>query len=208
MRSNRLLGSSKSNCSMAKSASIRGVTLEIRRLTNAEFTMLVPTLVDIYIDAMGYNPTIRAQRINVWRGEVRWPGFTAIAAVEGGEVVGVAYGFLGARERWWDRQLIRALRQRGGPTESEWAMLRNYFEVAEVHVTPGQQGRGIGTLLLDELLRGVPAHWALLSTPEVEGEENNAFSLYRKFGFQDIVRGFLYEGDARPFAILGRKLVE
>lgn len=182
------------------------VTLEIRRLTHAEFSMLAPMLVDIYMEAMEYSPSIRAQRIRVWRSEVTWPGFTAVVAIDGGDIVGVAYGFLGARERWWDRQLVRALRERGGPNDAERAMLADYFEVAEVHVSPQCQGRGIGTLLLDELLQGVPARWVLLSTPEVEGEANNAFSLYRKFGFEDVARFFLYDGDPRPFAILSLDL--
>ena len=77
-----------------------GVTVEIRRLSPAEFTMLAPDLVDIYLEAMGYDPSIRQQRINVWRREIMWEGFTAIAAVEQEDVVGVAYGFLGTRERW------------------------------------------------------------------------------------------------------------
>lgn len=170
--------------------------------------MLVPALVDIYIEAMGYSPTIRPQRLRVWRGEVRWPGFTAIAAAEDDALVGVAYGFLGARERWWDRQLVRGMQRRGGPTPEEQDMLNSYFEVAEVHVKPGHQGKGIGSALLKELLRGVPAKWALLSTPEVRGEANNAFSVYRKFGFADVVRDFLYDGDARPFAILSLDLTE
>lgn len=181
--------------------------VEIRRLTKPEFLMLVPTLVDIYMEAMEYSPAIRQQRIRVWRGEVAWPGFTAVAAVYDGAVVGVAYGFLGARERWWDRQLVKALRQNGGLTTQHTTMLADYFEVAEVHVSPAYQGKGIGTHLLRELLRGVPARWALLSTPEVDGEANNAFSLYRKFGFEDLVRHFHYDGDARPFAILALDVV-
>lgn len=183
------------------------MTVEIRRLRPAEFSLLVPQLVDIYIDAMGYDPSMRGQRISVWRGEVRWPGFTAIAAVDGNDVVGIAYGFLGARERWWDKQLVRCMEQQpGGLTPQHRDMLRNYFEVAEVHVSPTRQGCGIGAALLTELLRLAPAQWALLSTPEVPGEANNAFGLYRKFGFIDVGRHFYYPGDQRPFAILGRPL--
>jgi len=182
--------------------------VEIRQLTHAEFTMLTPQLVDIYLEAMEYSPAIRGQRIKVWRGEVLWPGFTAIVAVQQGAIVGVAYGFLGARERWWDRQLVRAMRQRGGPTPQDKEILQDYFEVAEVHVSPACQGHGIGSQLLDGLLALAPARWALLSTPEVEGEANNAFRVYRKFGFWDLARDFLYDGDTRPFAILGLDLTQ
>ena len=183
--------------------------VEIRRLTPGEYTLLVPQLVDIYIAAMEYDPKIRDQRIRVWKDEVTWPGFTAIAAVDGDEVVGVAYGFLGSRERWWDRQLVRAMRgtgQQSQLSDEQQAILDNYFEVTEVHVAPGRQGAGIGAALLKELLRLAPAEWALLSTPEVDNEANHAFHLYRRFGFTDIARGYRYPGDYRPFAILGRRL--
>lgn len=183
-----------------------GVTVELRRLTPGEYSILVPTLVDIYIEAMGYNPNIKEQRVRIWHDEVKWPGFTAIAAVDGDTVVGVAYGFLGNRDRWWDRQLVRAMRMTGGISQERQAILNSYFEVTEIHVSPARQGEGIGAALLSELIRLAPAKWALLSTPEVEGEENNAFSLYRKFGFEDIARNYRYPGDFRPFAILGRPL--
>lgn len=168
--------------------------------------MLTPTLVDIYIEAMGYPRTMRRQRIQVWKGEVRSPGFAAVAAIESGQVVGIAYGFIGTRERWWDRQLVRAMNANGGITDQDRDMLRSYFEVAEVHVSPALQGKGLGSRLLKELLREAPTRWALLSTPEIAGEANNAFGLYRKFGFTDVARNFLYEGDKRPFAILALEL--
>ncbi|QPK82691.1 GNAT family N-acetyltransferase [Corynebacterium qintianiae] len=186
------------------------MTVSIRRLSGPEFVLLAPDLVDIYLSAMGYNPEIRMQRIAVWRREIVWPGFTAVVAVEvdGGEerIVGIAYGFLGSRDRWWDQQLLQGLRRHGGPTTQHREMMNNYFEVAEVHVDPSRQGAGIGRSLLTELLWNAPARWALLSTPEVPNESNNAFGLYRKLGFADILRDFLYTGDARPFAILGREL--
>lgn len=184
----------------------RRVHVEIRRLTKAEFSLLAPRLVDIYIEAMGYSPAMRAQRLRVWRTEVVWPGFAAVIAVAENQVMGVAYGFLGARERWWDKQLIKALRQQRALTEADQAMIRNYFEVAEVHVDPRLQGHGIGASLLRALLDTTTARWAILSTPEVDGEANNAFGLYRKFGFTDVARGYRYDGDPRPFAILALDL--
>ncbi|UIZ91585.1 GNAT family N-acetyltransferase [Corynebacterium sp. CNCTC7651] len=182
------------------------MSVEIRRLSAGEYSMLVPTLVDIYMAAMEYDPAIREQRVRIWRGEVSWPGFTAIAAIEGGDVIGVAYGFIGSRERWWDRQLMRSMEENGGITPRRREILNSYFEVAEIHVLPGHQGRGIGAKLLTELLKLAPAEWALLSTPEIDGEANGAFGLYRKYGFEDLARNFMYPGDPRPFAILGRRL--
>ena len=75
-----------------------------------------------------------------------------------------------------------------------------------MYLAPSRQSEGIGAQLLAALLREVTARWALLSTPEVAGEANNAFGLYRKFGFTDVARDFFYEGDGRPFAILALDL--
>ncbi|WP_257158547.1 GNAT family N-acetyltransferase [Corynebacterium cystitidis] len=182
------------------------MSVTLRRLSGPEFSILVPRLVDIYIDAMGYAPGIRSDRIRVWRREIHQPGFTSLIAVLNEEVVGVSYGFIGNPERWWDRQLRRGFAERGGATPQQQEMLRDYFEVAEIHVEPQLQVRGIGRALLTELLWNAPTSYAMLSTPEVPNEDNAAFGLYRSMGFEDVLRDFFYHGDTRPFAVLARAL--
>ncbi|MDK8470824.1 GNAT family N-acetyltransferase [Corynebacterium accolens] len=179
------------------------MSFEIRRLTPQEFSMLAPQLVEIYIEAMGYDPVTFSRSVDNWRADSMCPGFTALIAAHDNGVVGVAYGFLGSPDSWWDSELRRALRRNGGPTESEWSMLRSYFEVAEVHVLPSFQGHGLGKQLLEGLLWNIPARFALLSTPEAPQEANGAFRLYRSVGFFDVVRHHRYPADPRPFAILG-----
>ena len=68
---------------------------------------------------------------------------------------------------------------------------------------PTYQGRGIGHQLLTMLLENANASYALLSTPEVIAENNNAFHLYRSLGFIDLIRQFYFRGDTRPFAAHG-----
>lgn len=184
----------------------RGVTVSIRRLSEAEFSVNCPDFVDIYIEAMGYDQSIREARIKAWRRETYQPGFTAVCALEQGRILGIAYGFLGSPDHWWHLQLRRGFNLNGGPTDAEFELLRNYFEVAEIHVAPGKQGHGIGRLLLTELLHNVPAGNALLSTPEVPQEDNFAFGLYRSLGFRDVLRHFHFTGDQRPFAVLAAEL--
>ena len=46
----------------------------------------------------------------------------------------------------------------------------------------------------------------MLSTPEVAQEDNRAWRLYRRLGFEDVLRHFTFAGDRRPFAVLGRRL--
>lgn len=151
---------------------------------------------------MNYDKAIRSTRIEVWRRNSLNPGFKAVAALIDDQVVGVAYGFNGNPHHWWQHQLRRGLRQQGGPTKEELCMIHDYFEVAEVHVQPGFQGHGIGRKMVNELLRGTPASFAILSTPEIEEEANNAFGLYRKLGFTDLLRHFRFDGDQREFAVL------
>lgn len=174
----------------------------IRKLSIPEFTTNTPVLVDIYIAAMNYDKAIRDTRIEVWRRNSQNPGFTAVAALMDDQVVGVAYGFNGSPDHWWQHQLRRGLRQLGGPTEEEIHIIHNYFEVAEVHVQPGFQGHGIGRKLMRELLKNKQNTFAILSTPEVDDEANHAFSLYRSLGFTDLLRQFRFDGDQRPFAVL------
>ncbi|WP_290216697.1 GNAT family N-acetyltransferase [Corynebacterium atrinae] len=182
------------------------MTAEIRRLSGPEFSVLAPQLVEIYIKAMGYDDSIFHRRTDSWRREIIQPGFTALAAFDGDRALGVAYGYLGSQDLWWDRQVRRGLREAGGPSTEQVLLMRDYFEVAEIHVDPDSQGRGLGRLLLSQLLWNAPGRHALLSTPEVDNEDNHAFRLYRSMGFHDVLRYFTFEGDARPFAVLAAPL--
>lgn len=182
------------------------VNVSIQRLTVAEFALLTPRLVDLYIEAMGYSPRIHSSRVRSWKNDLLRPGFTCIIASTADDIVGVAYGFLGGPENWWDRQLRRGMQEQGTSAAVREAVNSGYFEVAELHVSPFLQGNGLGRKLIQELLLNVSAPIALLSTPEVEGEENRAFGLYRSLGFTDVLRHYLYPGDDRPFAVLGRDL--
>ena len=75
-------------------------------------------------------------------------------------------------------------------------------ELTELHVLPALHGHRVGRALLESFLATRSEDSVLLSTPEVEGETNNAWRLYRRAGFTDVLRNFLFEGDPRRFAIL------
>lgn len=125
-----------------------------------------------------------------------------VAIPDAAPLVGVAYGYRGAPGYWWDRQVRTGLHDRGTDT----SVLDDYFELTEIHVLPSAQGSGVGARLLSHLLRDRTESRVLLSTPEVPQEENRAWHLYRRTGFGDILRGFQFLGDHRPFAVLGRTL--
>nr|VDG63249.1 ribosomal-protein-alanine N-acetyltransferase [Streptococcus thermophilus] len=183
------------------------MSFSIRRLSGLDFARMAPDLVDLYITAMRYPRSLRDQRVSVWRRETSYPGFKAVAAfTETGVLAGVAYGFNGTPDRWWDQQLRVGLRQQSVPDHICRQLTSNYFEVAEIHVAPELQGQGTGRALIHELLAHTGRKYVLLSTPEVPAEANAAFGLYRSLGFNDVLRDFLYAGDSRPFAVLGRTL--
>ncbi|WP_087117796.1 GNAT family N-acetyltransferase [Corynebacterium urinipleomorphum] len=182
------------------------MSVTIRELSPHEFSALAPTLVDLYIKAMHYPVTIREQRVNIWRRDSTERDFTSVAAFDGDELAGIAYGFRGSPGRWWDQQLRRGLADNHAMTEHMLEVVDNYFELAEIHVSPQRQGSGIGRTLIHRLLQRAPQRHVLLSTPEVPQESNAAFGLYRSLGFEDVLRNFQYAGDPRPFAVLGRTL--
>lgn len=182
------------------------------------FAAALPELLDIYVSAMGYPAGTGRARTPLWLDHCRRSGFrcvvtltspsdaaahdvaraaTAAAGPRAANIAGFGYGYLGAPGQWWYEEVARGL----GGGDNPW--LRDYFELTELHVRPIFQGRGSGETLLRALLAPVTARSVLLSTPE---GVSRAWRLYRRLGFIDVLRGFRFTGDARPFAVLGRLL--
>lgn len=193
--------------------------IEDRRVTSIFFTELsadqmrrhLHEALGVYIRAMGYPAAVRGHRAPLWAEHALRHGWRAIAAfaqsadTDAGTartLVGIAYGYHGGPAYWWDRQVRDGLQRTGGDT----AILTDYFELTELHVEPTFQGHGIGHGLLERLLDGRPEARVLLSTPEAGEEGNRAWALYRRAGFTDVLRDFLFTGDHRPFAVLCRTL--
>jgi ribosomal protein S18 acetylase RimI-like enzyme len=163
----------------------------------------------VYVSAMRYPKGTAEQRAPMWLTHMLRPGWRCVAALDEATnaVLGICYGYQGAPGQWWHEQVRRGLltahRDAPDPSSPAQAWLADYFELTELHVQPGQQGHGIGEGLLRRLLGGVPNRATLLSTPE---GPTRAWRLYRRVGFQDVLRDYLFAGDPRPFAILGRGL--
>lgn len=187
----------------------------------------------VYVTAMGYPPGTENQRAAMWLDHTRRRGWQAVAAFEnnavdatgrtgsgvkvgepdptsarldGATLLGVAYGYCGAPDQWWQQQVVLGLQRRGLPPLDITRLMTSYFELTELHVAPRAQGSGLGEALARRLLSGRPEANVLLSTPETSGEGNRAWRLYRRLGFTDVIRGHHFAGDPRPFAILGRPL--
>jgi ribosomal protein S18 acetylase RimI-like enzyme len=179
----------------------------------------------IYVDAMRYPRGTEEQRASMWMEHSRRKGWRAVAAVEVPDglegraghppvsdpqswapMVGIAYGYCGAPDQWWQQQVVQGLRRAGLAQADIDRLMNSYFELTELHIHPRAQGHGLGEALVRRLLAGRDENQVLLSTPEINGEDNRAWRLYRRLGFSDIVRGHHFAGDPRAFAILGRPL--
>ena len=181
----------------------------------------------VYVDAMRYPRGTENQRAAMWLEHVRRRGWQGVAVVEveaagsrgpravqapsadelsNAPLLGVAYGYPGAPGQWWQQQVVLGLQRGGAPPQEIARLMNSYFELTELHIHPRAQGRGLGEALVRRLLARRAERNVLLSTPEINGEPNRAWRLYRRLGFADIIRGYHFAGDPRPFAILGRAL--
>lgn len=169
------------------------------------FAAALPELLSIYAAAMNYAPSVAQGRAPLWLDHSRRVGFRCVVAVAPkagddtvpGSITGFGYGYRGAIGQWWFGEVARGL----GDPHNPW--LADYFELTELHVRPEFQGHGTGEALLKALVAPAPNRAVLLSTPE---GENRAWRLYRRLGFTSVLRDFLFSGDSRPFAVLGRSL--
>lgn len=186
--------------------------IRIAELSAHDAQIWLPEALNVYVTAMNYPPGTEVQRAPLWHDHIRRPGWKAVAAIDspgpaGREaLVGIAYGYSGAHDQWWNQQVRSGLVRAGCSRERVSALTDNYFELTELHVHPSAQGRRIGEHLLQRLVADRSEPQVLLSTPEVDEENNRAWRLYRRLGFADVLRGFTFAGDPRPFAVLGRAL--
>lgn len=183
----------------------------------------------VYVDAMRYPRGTEEQRSAMWLEHTRRRGWRGVAVVESdprsvpdgsgteyatpsdtdlraAPMLGVAYGYCGAPDQWWQQQVIQGLQRTGADRDHISDLMTSYFELTELHIHPSAQGSGLGEALARRLLSERPESRVLLSTPEINGEANRAWRLYRRLGFTDVIRGYHFAGDPRAFAILGRVL--
>jgi ribosomal protein S18 acetylase RimI-like enzyme len=171
----------------------------VARYSAAQLRERIADAMQVYETAMAYPPGTGAQRAGYAVAHTRLPGFRSVTAVaEDGRLVGFGYGYATLAGQWWHDQVRHAL---GPELAAGW--LIDGFELCELHVLPGYQGRGIGRDVLVTLADLVEQSRVLLSTPE---GPTRAWRLYTALGFVPLARQYRFPGDARPFAILGAHL--
>jgi ribosomal protein S18 acetylase RimI-like enzyme len=159
-------------------------------------------VVSVYGEAMGYRTELLQTRRGYIGAHVRRNGFRAVATLSTeGALAGFGYGYTSGPGQWWHDQVRAAIDE-----QSRQYWLTDCFEVVELHVLPRAQGHGVGARQLRALLAMADGKTVLLSTPEADEQKSRAWRLYRRFGFVDVLRDFIFPGDERAFAILGREL--
>ncbi len=124
--------------------------------------------------------------------------FVFLVGREAGQVVGFAYGYTGAYGQWWTDHVARALT---AEQRAEW-LDPPHFEVVELHVRPSHQRRGIGSLLLAQLLSRQPHDRALLST---QRGSRKARGFYAKNAWTELAEVDFGAGYP-PYLVLGKRL--
>jgi len=183
----------------------RTLAVSLSELNPGGFTARLDQLLAVYAAAMRPPAGLLAGRRPIMAGHAGNRGFRALAVTddETGKTVGFGYGFHGAAGQWWHDTVRRALTaSRGNTAAAAW--LDDSFEVAELHVAPDYQGRGVGAAVLLRLASGRPERTALLSTRDAD---TPARRLYRGTGFTDLLTEFhFFPGGEPPYAVMGAEL--
>ncbi|MCK2220778.1 GNAT family N-acetyltransferase [Actinomadura sp. ATCC 31491] len=187
--------------------------IEFRGAGPAEFTERLETVIGIYTAAMNPPGDQITGRKAIMRNHATYPHFQCYFAElrepsltpgdrEEPRTVGFAYGFRGAPGQWWHDVVLRALTEQSG-RETAQAWLGHAFELAEIHVHPDYQGKGIGRAMIRTLCAGRGERSAVLSTHD---RPTAARHLYASLGFTDLLSRFVFPGGYEEYAIAGRPL--
>ena len=172
-----------------------------RELGPREFRAAIRALVGVYAAAMNPPDRTLAGREAIMDRHAASPGFRGLTAHVDGRLAGftlrIPRGERPVVARHGGRRARHAVRRghlgggvRADGTPGAW--LDDSFEIAELHVLPPWQGKGIGRSLLLSLAAGRPERTAVLSTADAP---TRARRLYRGLGFTDLLTDFRFSGE-------------
>jgi GNAT superfamily N-acetyltransferase len=176
----------------------------IAELSRTDFLAGVGQFLTIYAAAMGARDDELPSRQAIMERHTGNPGFRAIAVYTGqpSRIVAFTYGFHGQPGQWWHDVVRSGITMQGGAAAAA-TWLADVLEIAEVHVHPHYQARGIGRRMVMTLTAGRAERTALLSTRD---DQTPARHLYRSLGFTDLLTGFLFPGGGPAYAVMGADL--
>jgi ribosomal protein S18 acetylase RimI-like enzyme len=178
------------------------MAVALRLADTTEFARRLDELTDIYADAMRPPPELLPGRTGIMRSHSVCPDFKCLLAEEDDRVVAFTYGFHGEQGQRWHDVVYRAVAERSGRRSAE-VWLGDVIELAEIHVRPGYQGKGLGRRLIRGLCEGRSERTIALSTHDAD---TAARHVYRSMGFTDLLTGFSFPGGDELFVIAAARL--
>ncbi|EKP95237.1 GNAT family N-acetyltransferase [Thermaerobacter subterraneus] len=179
--------------------------MKIVRVERAKITRYRDGILKVYREAFSAPPYCEGpehfERFNTsLASHLERPGFHCYVALEpdGDKVVGFAYGYSGLPGGWWWDTVACALDK-----ESVVRWLEGCFEFVELAVMPAYQRKGIGTLLHNALLDGIPHRKAVLSTLDAD---TPARRLYERMNWTTLLKDFRFPSGTTPYVIMARDL--
>jgi ribosomal protein S18 acetylase RimI-like enzyme len=179
--------------------------ISISELGPSDFLATIDQFVAIYGAAMAARRDELPSRRAIMERHAVNLGFRALAvtrAAAGGHVVAFSYAFRGMPGQWW-HDVVRAGISAGSGVSAARDWLDDVLEIAEVHVHPDFQARGIGRQMVLALAADRPERTAVLSTRDAP---TPARRLYRSLGFGDLLTDFVFPGGGPPYAVMGAVL--
>jgi ribosomal protein S18 acetylase RimI-like enzyme len=180
----------------------REASPQIREIDRRGFLRRLDTLLATYEAAMLPPPGQLPGRHMIMERHAGHPEFRAFVAERSRAVVGFGYGFRGESGQWWHDVVRGQLAETGG-IEHARHWLDDAWEVAELHVHPAAQGRGMGRALITSLCADRPERTVVLSTLDAETPARN---LYRSLGLVDLLTAFRFPGGGPLYAVMGAVL--
>lgn len=149
-------------------------------------------VMDVWATTFDLVRDVEDWRSTIWERHRAREDYRLVTAESDGVLVGFAWGYTGRPGQFWSDFVLRTL----GAAAAPW--VGGHLEFVELAVDPGSQGRGIGGLLHDAMLEGLPHDRALLGT--TDDADAPTYSLYRSRGWQVI--GSQAPGDV----VMGKRL--
>ena len=151
-------------------------------------------VVRIYLEAFGGEEG--AIREFITRYASMLPDWRGYVALIGAHVAGMGFGTRSLPGQWWHDRVAAEIGADHPALQGAWVLV-------DLAVRSAYRNRGIGGMLLEELVANQPCPRALLST---EVANAGARRLYEQNGWRYLHPGFVFTPGQQPFVVMGREL--